>query len=615
MALKFRRVEFEYRIFISMTIVAIISLFALILSEPGKNTFFLIAGIFNLNAHRFVTGGYIFEAFVMVLASLLRMWSGSHLSSDRIMAFKVQSQDLIMSGPFALVRNPVYLADLIAFLGFSLCLPPIGFLIPVLIWLHYIQLISYEEKTLHHKFGQQFDEYTQKVPRLIPSLRSFGRFLRFERKHLNYDGIRHNALYLLFIPGFIVAAVTDHFAWAVIIGIPAVIDWAVIHTIKGVAKHTDAQALTKEKTGKSKVFSNVLYSNCWEDPEIDLTAFRISEADTVFSITSGGCNVLAFLTCNPKKVIALDLNPFQNYLLELKMAAFRHLTYNDLLEFLGVTESENRFLMYTRLRNSLSSDTLAFWEDNTDKIESGILHCGRFEGYMRLLSKGFRMVVGKKTVIRLLSAENTDECNTVYDKHINNIKWKLFTQIFLSRAFMSLMFDKAFFAQLEESFSFGNHFRQVIHRALTERPLQTNPFLFYIVTGNYHPTSLPFYLKHENYETIRKNLDKVEIVNQDCLSYFTKLPDNSISKFNFTNIFEWMPVETFEHILRESVRVATTDAVITYRNLLVPRQRPTTLATKIEPQPELSEALHKQDLSFMYRSYHVEKINKNELQG
>ena len=87
-------------------------------------------------------------AFLVLSASLIRMWAGSILTSKTVMAFKVQNNKLTISGPYNFVRNPIYFADLIAFTSLSFCLRPIGLLIPVLIWLHYYQLIKYEEEKL-----------------------------------------------------------------------------------------------------------------------------------------------------------------------------------------------------------------------------------------------------------------------------------------------------------------------------------------------------------------------------------------------------------------------------------------------------------------------------------
>ena len=54
------------------------------------------------------------------------------------------------------------------------------------------------------------------------------------------------------------------------------------------------------------------------------------------TISSGGCNTLTLLLDNPAKIYAVDINASQSYLLELKIAAVRHLKHEELLAFLGL---------------------------------------------------------------------------------------------------------------------------------------------------------------------------------------------------------------------------------------------------------------------------------------
>ena len=156
-----------------------------------------------------------------------------------MMRFRVQVDTLIVKGPYSIVRNPIYLADLIAFFGFALCLPHIGLLLPVLLYMHYIRLIKYEEKSLNETFNDTYQQYISGTPRLIPGLRSLGNSAKaFRDIEFNRDGLRHNSLYIFFIPGFIVSAITFKLIWAIIIGLPAVIDWAIVHTKIGVGRKT-----------------------------------------------------------------------------------------------------------------------------------------------------------------------------------------------------------------------------------------------------------------------------------------------------------------------------------------------------------------------------------------
>jgi S-adenosylmethionine-diacylglycerol 3-amino-3-carboxypropyl transferase len=368
---------------------------------------------------------------------------------------------------------------------------------------------------------------------------------------------------------------------------------------------------TAKGTWRKSVFEDILYAQCWEDPEVDRRAFDISADDVVLSITSGGCNVLAFLIDSPREVIALDVNPYQNYLLDLKMAAFRALSYDEMLEFVGVSPSSRRAALYRRLRSHVGSDSRAYWDDQDDKIHRGIIHCGRYEAYMRLLRQCVHRLKGRWLLERFFSAPSRSDRVVLYRREWDTLGWRLMTRLLLSRATMTLLFDKAFFAQLDESFSFGEHFRGLVKRALTELSPRDNPYLSYILLGRYcGPQALPLYLQSQNFDLIRTRLDHVRIVLGKCEEYLASCPSRAISKFNFTNIFEWMGTEAFEQVLRETVRVAREGAVITYRNLLVPRSRPESMAPWIQPDRGLAAELHAIDKSFIYKAYVVERIVK-----
>jgi len=231
--------EFEWRIFISLGIVAVAcTLSAVSASDP---VIVHLGRLARWDASASLRGGFLALAAVMILASLLRMWAGSELTARRVMAFKVQTDRLTVSGPYLIVRNPIYLADFVAMCAFSLCLSPAGLFMPLLFLLHYTRLITYEEKALG--FHVAYQGYAASVPRLFPSFRSLlpstgappgalhGALSGFR---LSTEGIRHNALYILFIPGFVTAAWTGEFIYAACIGLPGVLDWAIIHTRIGI---------------------------------------------------------------------------------------------------------------------------------------------------------------------------------------------------------------------------------------------------------------------------------------------------------------------------------------------------------------------------------------------
>ena len=204
------------------------------------------------------------------------------------------------------------------------------------------------------------------------------------------------------------------------------------------------------------------------------------------------------------------------------------------------------------------------------------------------------------------------ERENIYKEKWDNLRWKIFTRVLLSRKVMSLLFTGDFFRYLDENFSFGKNFAAKVKKALTELPLKENYFLTYILFGNYNTEYLPPYLQRDNYEIIQSRLNRIEIFTGGCEEYFSGLSDSLISKFNFTNIFEWLSPEQFEKLLNETIRVAKDKSVITYRNLLVHREHPAVLDNLIHSNRELANLLHSRDLSFIYDRYVIEEIHKEE---
>ena len=66
-------------------------------------------------------------------------------------------------------------------------------------------------------------------------------------------------------------------------------------------------------------FSTIHYAQCWEDGDIMLEALDVRPGQVCLSIASGGDNTLAMLSRGPARVIAIDVNPAQIAILELKM--------------------------------------------------------------------------------------------------------------------------------------------------------------------------------------------------------------------------------------------------------------------------------------------------------
>jgi protein-S-isoprenylcysteine O-methyltransferase Ste14 len=82
------------------------------------------------------------------------------------------TQQLIVSGLYRYVRNPMYVAVLCINLGQGLLLGNLDVLIyAAIVWLGmHLFVVGYEEPTLRRRYGAEFDFFCRNVPRWIPRL-------------------------------------------------------------------------------------------------------------------------------------------------------------------------------------------------------------------------------------------------------------------------------------------------------------------------------------------------------------------------------------------------------------------------------------------------------------
>lgn len=118
-----------------------------------------------------------------------------------------------------------------------------------------------------------------------------------------------------------------------------------------------------ESLPKHRQFNDeYIYAFTWEDARVDSRLLKITSDDVILAITSAGDNILSYCLERPKRVHAVDLNPAQNHLLELKVAAFRSLEYQDAWKLFGEGKHENfQTLLLENMSPHLSSHAFDYW--------------------------------------------------------------------------------------------------------------------------------------------------------------------------------------------------------------------------------------------------------------
>jgi protein-S-isoprenylcysteine O-methyltransferase Ste14 len=111
-------------------------------------------------------------AAVTVAGLLFAVWARQHLGSNwsRSVTIK-QDHELITTGPYALVRHPIYTGILTGFLGTAIALSQVrGFIGFVLIFVVLWAKLRMEEKWMRSQFGETYATYADQTAALVPYL-------------------------------------------------------------------------------------------------------------------------------------------------------------------------------------------------------------------------------------------------------------------------------------------------------------------------------------------------------------------------------------------------------------------------------------------------------------
>jgi S-adenosylmethionine-diacylglycerol 3-amino-3-carboxypropyl transferase len=362
--------------------------------------------------------------------------------------------------------------------------------------------------------------------------------------------------------------------------------------------------------------SELLYSTCWEDLSVARAALRIPSGGIVVAVAAAGDNVIGLLLDDPARVVAVDLNPAQTALVELKLAAVGSLP-GAVAEFLGgvatgAYEDARRRETYRRLRPRLSPAARAYWDDRSDAIAAGVNHAGRFERYVSWFRRGLLPIVPGRDVVRaMLAARTVDGQRRIYSDRWDTRAWRGLFRVFFSRRLLAALGRHPAFFDHAPGLDVGRTYLDRARDGLTTTPIGWNPYVTFALTGRYLlPEAIPAYLRPANADLLAARADRVEVRTDALLDVLRDLPDRSVDAFYLSDIFELSTSAEYAATLAEIARVGRDGGRLCYWNNLVDRRRPETLADRLVPQPDLATRLHAQDRAFLYERLVIEVVRR-----
>lgn len=311
----------------------------------------------------------------------------------------------------------------------------------------------------------------------------------------------------------------------------------------------------------SKVHGNkLIYNTCWEDPRCDRMLLNLDNDSEIVMITSAGCNALDYLLDSPAKINCVDMNHRQNALLELKQAAISNLDFDTFFSMFGQGSLAQASSIYnTKLRRDLPVSAQKYWDRYIKYFSGkGWRRSFYYRGTSGLLAYGVTRLLKMKKQIRtnlidLFEAVSLTE-QRFYFSQVEGKVFNRFVKLLLNNHYTMTLAGVPRNQQLliEQSYKGGamEYIQESFRKIFTTLDVSDNYFYQLYFNGSYTKTCCPEYLKNENYEKLKKQVDRVETHHATISDFLEENPGN-YSHFVLLDHQDWLASNRPEELKRE----------------------------------------------------------------
>lgn len=114
---------------------------------------------------------------IALLGESTRIWGVSWAGSETRTTGIVGGSFLVISGPFAHVRNPLYVGNILIYTGLGIMsyalFPYLQIAGLIFFYFQYKIIVDEEEQYLEKTYGKDYEDYRQNVPKFFPKLKPY----------------------------------------------------------------------------------------------------------------------------------------------------------------------------------------------------------------------------------------------------------------------------------------------------------------------------------------------------------------------------------------------------------------------------------------------------------
>jgi S-adenosylmethionine:diacylglycerol 3-amino-3-carboxypropyl transferase len=347
----------------------------------------------------------------------------------------------------------------------------------------------------------------------------------------------------------------------------------------------------------------ISYSACNEDSCSELSVIRPGPAKRLVCIGAGGGRVLNLLEDGADEIWAVDVNPSQTYLLELKASAIRSLAHGEYLDLLGVRASERRFDLYDRLRLLLSAAARSYFDSRPEIVSRGVLYQGSLERFLARYVAPITHLPAGRWIDRLFDCACLAEQSRLLPRW-NTPVFRFVAQTICRKGFFGLFSrDPGFWRFVPAEIKLHERIFELLHRYLEHHLARENPLLWLVFYGRYADERImPRYLLAEPFERIKAALAKVrfEVMQGELGRVLENAPPGHFDGYSLSDISSYLGQQAFEATMDQVLRTARRGARLCSRGIFFHRPLPPDHLRHLEQDQALARQLELDDHAMVH---------------
>ena len=362
-----------------------------------------------------------------------------------------------------------------------------------------------------------------------------------------------------------------------------------------------------EKPGRGILWhryrDRISYSSCNEDSGSEVEVLIPHASKRLVSICASGGRVLNLLQDGAEEVWAVDVNPSQTHLLELKVAGMRALEHADFLSFMGVRKSPRRLDVYDSLRPALSDGARAYFDSKPFLISRGVLYQGSLERFLARYVATATHLLRPRWVRSLFTCTDLAEQRRLLPGW-RSPPWRVVAKPICRRCFFRFFsHEPGFWRFLPPELKLHERIFESLERYLDHHLARENHLLWLVFFGRYRDERvMPEYLRADCFPRIKQALrdTRLHIVNGDMASVLRTAPAQYFDGYSLSDISAYLSPEAFGETIEQVVRTARPRARLCSRGVFYHRPFLPEHASRLARDPAVEERLEGDDHAMVH---------------